>query len=170
MGVVKKLGALACALALSVSVVGCGGQAVSIPELPQQIDAVDQDVKAGAAKALGILVSAARLANRISLMEDEAARAGAIPAEADAVFDKGMVAYANASDAAVARIAAGVTTWAELRAHVEPVLDQVNQLAAMAQQVGVIRSQVGAWLMALRDIVLELVTGGPQPAPQMGGA
>lgn len=147
-------------IAALVLMVGCGGRPLpQLPDVPAQVEVVDQDVHAGAAKALGILLAAARLANTISQIEDQAAREGAIPAPVDAGFDRAMVAYANASDVAVSRIQSGVSTWAELRAHVAPVLDRVEALTALAQQAGVIRDRVGSWLSTLRDIVMELVTG-----------
>lgn len=140
-----------------LAVVGCAGRTVpDLPDLPPVVDGVEQDVYAAGAKALGVLTSAARLVDAISRVEDQAARQGLIPANADAVFDSLIVQYADASDAAVSRILAGVSTWAELRAVVQPVIDRVDALKRYAEQVGVIRQQIGEWIDALRRIV----TGG----------
>lgn len=136
-----------------------GRQLPQIPDVPAAVAASDQDVKAGAAKAAGILLSAAKLANTISQIEDQAAREGAIPPAVDQGFDRAMVRYADASDAAMARIQAGVTSWDQLRSHIDPVIRQVTSLAALAEQAGAIRDRVGSWLTALKDIVLGLVTG-----------
>lgn len=140
-----------------LAVVGCAGRTVpDLPDLPPVVEGVEQDVYAASAKALGVLTSAARLVDAISRVEDQAARQGLIPANADAVFDSLIVQYADASDAAVSRILAGVSTWAELRAVVQPVIDRVDALKRYAEQVGVIRQQIGEWIDALRRIV----TGG----------
>lgn len=149
-------GRLIVAVMVLVSV-GCAGRTVpDLPDLPPVVDGVEQDVYAAGAKALGVLTAAARLVDAISRVEDQAARQGLIPANADAVFDSLIVQYADASDAAVSRILAGVSTWAELRAVVQPVIDRVDALKRYAEQVGVIRQQIGEWIDALRRIV----TGG----------
>ena len=157
-------GRLIVAVLVLVSV-GCAGRTVpDLPDLPPVVDGVEQDVYAAGAKALGVLTAAAALVDTISSVEDRAAREGAIPAEADAVFDRAILAYLDASDAAASRILAGVSTWDELRAHLQPVIDRVNDLARLADQVGVIRSRVGEWLRALRDIVVGGLSEG------LGGA
>ena len=157
-------GRLIVAVLVLVSV-GCAGRAVpDLPDLPPVVDGVEQDVYAASAKALGVLTAAAALVDTISSVEDRAARGGASPAEADAVCDRAILAYLDASDAAASRILAGVSTWDELRAHLQPVIDRVNDLARLADQVGVIRSRVGEWLRALRDIVVGGLSEG------LGGA
>jgi len=160
---------LALALGGSLLLAGCASRELpDLPDVPAQVTAVDQDVRAGAAKALGILSAASRLADRISQIEDQAAREGAIPPAADLAFDRAMVGYANASDATVSRVMAGVTSWADLKAHLDPVIARVGDLAQLAQQIGVIRDRVGIWLDTLKDIVLELVTGGSSSAVASG--
>jgi hypothetical protein len=139
---------LLCALLL---IGGCG-KTPPITSVPAVVAGADQDVKAGAAKALGILISAAKVANQVSLIETEASRTGVVPTAADAAFDKAMVAYTRASDSAAARITEGVSSWAQLKALVDPVLIEVNNLISTAQSLGAIRDRLAGLLAALKDV------------------
>lgn len=158
-------------LALLLGGSACGGKIEPITTVPAVVAGADQDVKAGAAKALGILISAAKVANRVSIIEDEAARTGVVPQAADAAFDKAMVRYANVSDAAVARISQGVSSWAQLKALTDPVLVEVNNLVTAVQSLGATRDRLRDLLDALKDIFTTTFT--PQAAvfqPVPGGA
>lgn len=141
------------ALALAVTV-GCGSLP-KIPALPDQVPAVaDSQVITVAGNLQQLLTMSARVVNTVSLIEDEAARNGAIPAAADAKFDAAMVAYTRASDAASNGLASGaLKTWPELKALVEPVLQRGQVLIDTANSLGAIQSRVRGFLLQLRDLL-----------------
>lgn len=141
--------------------VGCGGTVPQLPDVPAAVEGAEQGVYDGANKALAVLNAALELVDTISLVEDQEARSGNIPPEADVVFDRAIVAYLDAQDTAREAIVQGVQTWDELRAHLQPVIDRVNDLTLLADQVGVIRSRFKEWIDALARIVMGSLTGSP---------
>jgi len=157
----RALSAVALMVTLTFSV-GCFDKTPpTLPDIPTAVEGADQNVSDGANKALAILNAALELVDTISLVEDQEARNGTIPAEADAVFDRAILAYLDAQDTARESILRGVHTWDELRAHLQPVIDRVNDLRLLAEQVGVIRDRFTSWFDALLRIVMGSLTGSP---------
>lgn len=142
-------------LALSlVSISGCAGSLPRIQPLPAQVEAADTQVLAVTGNLQQLLTMAARVTDTVSRIEDEAARGGVVPVEADAAFDRAMLAYANASQAASDGLVAGGTkTWPQLKALVEPVLARGQALIDTAQSIGAIKTRVMNWLVQLRDLL-----------------
>src|SRR5690606_8588833 len=95
--------------------VACGGGRVvpELPDVPAVVEGVEQDVYAGGVKALTVLTNALELVDTISRVEEREVLAGNIPSEADAVFDRAVVAYLDTQDAAREAILQGVGTWEE---------------------------------------------------------
>lgn len=132
----------------------CGDKPVSLPSataVESAVGTADQKVNALAGKALGALLAGSKLVNVISQNEDRGAREGVIPPNVDAQFDKLMIAYVNNSDRAVAGIQAGVKSWEELQALVNPVLADVQRLYDLGNSAQSLRVRLGEWLAALRD-------------------
>ncbi|MEO8484173.1 MAG: hypothetical protein ABI634_18320 [Acidobacteriota bacterium] len=125
-----------------------------IAELPVQVEHADRDVKAVTGNLVQLLTMAAQVTNTVSKIEDEASKGGVIPAAADADFDRAMVAYANASDAAANGLVSGATkTWPELRALVQPVLERGQALIDAASKLGAIKSKVHDFLGQLGNVL-----------------
>lgn len=143
--------ALIVALAFSP---GCGASLPRIQPLPAHVEAVDANLTAATGNLQQLLTMAARAVDTVSKIEDEAARGGVIPTDVDAAFDKAMVAYANASDAASKGLTSGtLKTWPQLRALIEPVLAQGQQVIDVATNIGAIKSRVSSFLATLRDVL-----------------
>lgn len=159
-------------LAIAAVGIGCGGSLPSLPNLPTSADlaTAEGNVLAATGNLQQLLTLAAELTNTVSKIEDTAARAGAVPPVADAAFDRAMLAYAEASSAATAKLQTGsVKTWPELRALVEPVLARGQALIETARQLGTIRGRLENWLTTLRDTFMEIV-GQFIVARNLGGA
>lgn len=141
------------ALALSATVTGCASLPRIAP-LPEQVVEADANVQAVTGNLMQLITMAGRAVNSVSIIEDEAAKAGAVPASADAAFDAAMRAYADASDAAAKGLVSGaLKTYPELKAAVEPVLQRGQMLIDMASDIGAIKSRASSFLAALRDIL-----------------
>ena len=144
---------LALVLALVVGLSACASLP-RIQPLPAEIEAVDAHLTAATGNLQQLLTMSARVANAVSLIEDEAAKGGVVPPAADAAFDRAMVAYADASDAASKGLVSGARkTWPELRALVEPVLARGQALIDAAGQLGAIKGRVTNLLAQLRDLL-----------------
>lgn len=160
-------------LVICLSLSACGPRVPDIPSVPAAVEsgaASAEDVlKASASKGMGILIAASKVANRLSMMEDEAARNNVIPVPADAAFDKAMLAYVAAVTRASSAIERGVLTWDELRGHLNPVLDAVRALSSLVQSLTGIRDQAVQWGETLREIVTSGFEDVFRPAPAGGG-
>lgn len=160
---------LALAIVAAPAFTGCRGSAQRIEAVPAVVANADQDVRAAAAKALGILTSTAKFVNGLSKAETAASLEPGFPATADAAFDRAMREYTDASDAAVKRIVAGVSSWSDLKAILDPVIARANGIAALGDQFSVIRSRFGEWLASLRDAVIDLAVSAATGARPVSG-
>lgn len=128
----------------------------SIPtQIPETIVIADNNVMAGAAYALGVINSLDEVVNQISLIEDTASKEGAVPASADSIFDSAILAYADTSDTAVAKILQGVDTWDELRTAIDPLLEQVNALLNLGSELAGIQTRLEQWWTVLRELAVQ---------------
>lgn len=144
---------------LSFVASGCAKPIANVPAAPAVVLNAEQDVKAGAAKALGVLLSASKVARTLGQIESLAVADGVVPASVDTTFDSIMVNYANASDRAVNGILTGVESWDRLKALVDPVIAEVNRLIDVVNSLGALKSKAGEWAQALKDIVLDAIPG-----------
>lgn len=147
----QLLALLACAAALA----GCGARTPPIAQVPAIVQDADADLKAAAVKALRIVVAADRVADTLSLIEDQASKEGVVPAPADHTFDTLIVAYADASDAAVAKLGAGIASWDAAKAVLDPVLARANQLVDLVKSMGQAKSFLGSIVDALKALAVE---------------
>lgn len=167
----KKAALVAVILAGSLAM-GCGGRLATIPAVPEIVPNVEQDVRAGAIKALGILEASGVVAEKASAVVSEAAASGAVPASAQGPIRAGFRALADTADAAISTIETGaVTDWAELRALIDPVLANVQRLIDTVQTLGPdVKDRVIAFLQAAYDIILQLWQPGvPRDLALEGG-
>jgi len=144
------------ALALLASVsVGCGGKLASVPPLPAVVEKVDQDVKAGAVKALGILGASGQVLDRISAIEAELFASGSIPPAVHAQITSALNRVASAGLTAIGKIESGaVVQWADLKAVVDPVVASINPLVELLKTAGpTARERLLVW----SQVALELV-------------
>lgn len=152
----RNTGALIVALFVTLIIVACNGRLADIPDqVPAVVEGAEQNIYAGAGKALAFIVSADELVNAISKVEDIAARQGAVPVAADAAFDKAILEYVRVSDTAVRRIEAGVNSWAELKRVVDPVIAAANHLVSVGTQIVGLQDRLGAFWDALKNIASE---------------
>lgn len=137
----------------SVTLAGCASLP-RIQPLPAEVEHADRDIKAVTGNLLQLLTMSAAVMNTVSKLEDEAARSGLVPTAADAKFDAAMVAYADASDAAVKGLTSGaLKTWPQLRSAVEPILARGQTLIDTAAQIGAIKTKATSFLAQLRDLL-----------------
>lgn len=153
--------------------VNCGKPIQNIPQAPAVVVNADKDVHAGAAKALGVLLSASKVARTLGQIESTAVADKVVPESVDKVFDSIMVQYANASDRAVDGIQKGVESWARLKVLLDPVIAEVNRLIDVVNSLGALKTRAGEWVNILKDIVLDAIPGLRASAdlqPAVGGA
>lgn len=144
---------VAAALSAVLAFGGCA-HLPRIPNLPEHVEAADQNLKAATGNLQQLLTMAAQAMDKVSRIEDEAARGGVVPASMDARFDVAMLAYARASQAASDGLVSGtIDSWPKLRALVDPVLARGQALIDMASDIGAIRSRVMDFLTQFRDIL-----------------
>lgn len=152
-GTGNGLGVLFAVLLGSVTLAGCASLP-RIQPLPAQVEATDRNVLAVTGNLQQLLTMTARVVDTISRIEDDAARGGVVPVEADAAFDRAMLAYVDASDAASKGLTGGgLKTWPELKALVEPVLARGQALMDAASQLGAIKSRLTSFLTQFRDLL-----------------
>ncbi len=152
-------------LMAGLTLAGCAGSLPRIQPLPSQVETADRDIKAVTGNLEQLLTMAARAANTVSKIEDEAARSGVIPTGADASFDQAMLKYVKASTTASNALTSGaLTTWPQLKAVVDPVLAQGQALIDTASSLGAIKSKIRGFLEqlgnALSTAVGEYMFGG----------
>lgn len=161
----KKIVIALCIVMLSA----CSGS-MQLETLPDKVDQVSQDINAGAAKALGLLLAAAEFADAISEIEHTASLECATPATAtqpgtgcvvppnvDNAFDALMLGYVKVSREAVSRIRAGVKSWADLRSILNPVMTEVQRLTDYVQSVGALKTRLGNFAEKLKVVVNQAV-------------
>lgn len=158
------------AIALCLALAGCGKPIAPVTSLPPAVAAAENDAKAGAAKALGVLIAASKVARTLGQIESQAVAEGVVPAAADKTFDSIMVAYANHSDRAAEGIFKGVQSWDQVKALVDPVLVEVNRLIDFVNSLGALKTRAGEWGRVLKDIVSDALSGFKSPGPALGGA
>lgn len=140
---------LVCALALPA----CAHRIPDLPPVPTGVvQQTEQDVKAGAAKALEALIAADRFANTLSQVETDASQHG-LPAEIDRTFDALLRQYVAASRQAGENILRGVQSWAALKAALDPVRAQAQRLIDYANSVLITKDQFSAFLQQVKDAI-----------------
>lgn len=148
----KKLFAV---LLIATVSIGCGGAQIDVPSPPAVVEGIDQNLQLAKIKGLQLLVDAAKVANRISIIEDEAARSGVIPANVDMQFDAAMLAFVRAMRSAEIRLNAADATWDDIREHLSPLLIQLDRLMGIVDGLKSGTTGLKAWVTTLREIVAE---------------
>lgn len=119
-----------------VPAISCGGSVKQVPSTPTIIAGADQNLRAAAIKALGILESAGLVTQKALAVYNEAAKQAPLPAEVDSKIRAGFNQAATAALTAIKTIDSGATdSWAKLKAAIDPVLGRVNELIAIVNTI-----------------------------------
>lgn len=124
---------------VGIFAVSCASGATTPPAAPQipAVSTANQSVDQAAREALGILRAIARLNDRTADTYLEAVRVAgsAIPPATDKEIRSAHIRVADKVIAAVNAIRGGLTQWDQLRAQLQPIVDEVNALSNLVTHV-----------------------------------
>ena len=146
-------------LALSFS--GCGHTLNIKPIPPTPVTVADTQVKSVIAKAVGVLDALGKVTADLSAAERKLHEDGSISDAVHLQFRAGISSVARAGLSALDRIEQGVTTWAQLKALIDPLIAELNRVIALINGAGgSVKSALGQFVDGLSVAFGEALFGG----------
>jgi hypothetical protein len=120
----------------ALTLTSCGSKLPPIQPAPVMTQAADQDLHAAAIKAEGILLAAGVLTNHASLIESELYASGVLSATLHREIQRQFGRLATAASVVIRDIDTGATTsWASIKARLDPLLAGVQSLIDLARDL-----------------------------------
>lgn len=152
-------------LATVVSLPACGKPLPKLPTTPiaVAVTSADNAVREGGLTALGYLKATGKVAVRAQRMEIGLANDGLVPAALHQQIQTGFRDMATFVLAAITQIEKGVvTTWASMRALIDPALAKVQALIDVIDRAGAGLARVKEFVLSIWDMLTD--AGKPSAA------
>jgi hypothetical protein len=142
--------------------IGCGPR--PIPSLPAITATSDKDVRASIMYVYDVVGALGNVLDKASALEDTVAKSGGIPPAQDKLLRAKFVAIAQLGKKFLTDVdTKALTDWKQIQARAQPIIDEVNSLAALTKPTG-----PSAWA-TLVQVAVDIAIGILQPGAFMGG-